>query len=311
MVGLVVRLLKYMTSFTLSFLPEYSETAILDELRRVATLVGGDVLTQREFSKHAKVHAQTVAKKFGGWSAALKAAGLSHLASPPRPARKSRRLGRTLSDEQLIQEMQRISEIIGRSSVTVEDIDHHSVVGPSSFRNRFGSIKAALRAAGLVEGILGRRYTDEECYENLLVVWTHFGRPPTYDEIKSSPSVVGPKAYTHRWHTWRLALAAFVTRVNSPDIVDAEAPPTVSPKSATPKPRIRPEDRHQIPLSLRWRVTKRDSYRCVLCGRSPATTLGCELHVDHIVAFSNGGKTIETNLRTLCKECNLGKGCSE
>ena len=297
-----------MPSFTLNFLPEYSDTAILDELRRVADLVGTDVLTQREFSKLAKVHAQAVAKKFGGWSAALEAAGLSHLALAPRRAGKSPRLGRTLSDEQLIQEMRRVSEIVGRSSVTVEDIDQHSVVGPSSFRNRFGSIKAALRAAGLVEGILGRRYTDEECYENLLVVWTHFGRPPTYDEMKSTPSVVGPKAYTHRWRTWRLALAAFVARVDSPD---ADPPPAALPKAATRTPRVRPEDRHHIPLSLRWRVTKRDSYRCVVCGRSPATTLGCELQVDHIVAFSNGGKTIETNLRTLCKECNLGKGSSE
>jgi hypothetical protein len=297
-----------MASFTLKFLPEYSDTAILDELRRVAILVGGDVLTTSEFSKHAKVSAKTLSVRFGSWPAALEAAGLAHLALPARPARKPRRLGRTLSDDQLIEEMRRVSNVVGHPSVTVEDLNQHAVVGVASFRNRFGSLKAALRAAGLVEGILGRRYSDEECFENLFAVWTHFGRPPTYDEIKLPPSVVGPKAYTRRWRTWRRALAAFVGRVNSPD---SDPKPTVAPQPVSKLPRVRPEDKHHIPLSLRYRVLKRDSFRCVLSGHSPATTPGIELHVDHIIPFSKGGKTIEANLRTLCSKCNLGKGACD
>jgi 5-methylcytosine-specific restriction endonuclease McrA len=54
-------------------------------------------------------------------------------------------------------------------------------------------------------------------------------------------------------------------------------------------------------------VLRRDRFRCVTCGRSPATDLGCVLHVDHVVAFSREGKTREDNLRTLCDDCNLGK----
>jgi 5-methylcytosine-specific restriction endonuclease McrA len=33
--------------------------------------------------------------------------------------------------------------------------------------------------------------------------------------------------------------------------------------------------------------------------------------VDHIVAFSRGGKTREDNLRTLCADCNKGKGADD
>jgi len=61
-------------------------------------------------------------------------------------------------------------------------------------------------------------------------------------------------------------------------------------------------------LRLRFKVLQRDSFTCRHCGASPAKTIGVELQVDHIVAWSNGGETILENLQTLCSDCNLGKG---
>jgi hypothetical protein len=57
--------------------------------------------------------------------------------------------------------------------------------------------------------------------------------------------------------------------------------------------------------SLRYDVMKRDNFRCVLCGRSAKD--GVTLHVDHIRPVSKGGKTVMSNLRTLCADCNFGK----
>lgn len=57
--------------------------------------------------------------------------------------------------------------------------------------------------------------------------------------------------------------------------------------------------------SLRYKILKRDGFRCVLCGRTAAD--GVKLHVDHIKPIAKGGKTIESNLRTLCDQCNIGK----
>lgn len=221
--------------------------------------------------------------------------------------RKSRTLARSLSDEQILQEIRRVSQMLGKSMLTAADLSQHATIGVDAIRNRFGTLRAGLRAAGLCEVAHGRRYTDEECFENLLHVWTYYGRPPQHDEMSLPPSVVGPKAYTRRWRTWRRALGAFVARVALPK---ADSAPDIMPQSTPQRQPVQVEDRHDIPLSLRYRVLKRDSFRCVQCGRSPATTLGIELHVDHIVAFTNGGKTVEANLRTLCKECNLGKGAS-
>lgn len=58
---------------------------------------------------------------------------------------------------------------------------------------------------------------------------------------------------------------------------------------------------------MRYNVMQRDGFRCVICGRS-ADKDGVKLHVDHIQPVSKGGKTVMDNLRTLCQDCNLGKG---
>lgn len=60
-----------------------------------------------------------------------------------------------------------------------------------------------------------------------------------------------------------------------------------------------------IPRKMRFEVLKRDGFRCTYCGASGD---GVELHVDHELAEANGGKTEMSNLRTACRDCNLGKG---
>ncbi|MBQ8179881.1 MAG: HNH endonuclease [Candidatus Methanomethylophilaceae archaeon] len=61
-----------------------------------------------------------------------------------------------------------------------------------------------------------------------------------------------------------------------------------------------------VAAGLRYDVLKRDGFRCVLCGASRAD--GIKLHVDHVIPVSKGGRSTMDNLRTLCEECNLGKG---
>lgn len=68
------------------------------------------------------------------------------------------------------------------------------------------------------------------------------------------------------------------------------------------------KERSKLTAKLRYQVLKRDHHRCVICGRSAKD--GVKLHVDHIKPVSRGGKTILSNLRTLCADCNLGKSSS-
>lgn len=63
--------------------------------------------------------------------------------------------------------------------------------------------------------------------------------------------------------------------------------------------------RTSIPKRLRFKVMRRDGYRCRLCGMTRDD--GVTLEVDHIVAVAKGGRTEERNLWTLCHPCNNGK----
>lgn len=60
-----------------------------------------------------------------------------------------------------------------------------------------------------------------------------------------------------------------------------------------------------ISYALRARVMERDSFRCRRCGAGPDRE---ELVVDHVVPFADGGSKDESNLQTLCRPCNIGKG---
>lgn len=106
------------------------------------------------------------------------------------------------------------------------------------------------------------------------------------------------------------ALAAFAERVNQPGESIAVQPQPMAARSGDFREEVADPLRgpRDIPLGLRYFILKRDSFRCVVCGRSPATQHGVVLHVDHIAPWAKGGATVAANLRTLCSECNLGKG---
>ena len=57
-----------------------------------------------------------------------------------------------------------------------------------------------------------------------------------------------------------------------------------------------------VPEALRNEIFERDGNRCVMC----SSTLNLQL--DHIQSTSKGGRTIASNLQTLCEACNRAKG---
>ncbi|MFH1060997.1 MAG: HNH endonuclease [Pseudomonadota bacterium] len=200
---------------------------------------------------------------------------------------------------------------IGKTEVTIDDINLYSDIGIGVLRRRFGSWRKALEASGLSQPKIGKRYADVECFENLLQVWTYYQRSPKYREMGLPPSEVGGKAYVKRFGTWNKALAAFVERINA-DLESEKGPPNPRIDETivinNNRPTLLEEDRHEIKIGLRYKILLRDRFRCVICGTSPAIDNSCRLHVDHILPFSKGGKTEPDNLRSLCEKCNIGKG---
>jgi hypothetical protein len=212
-----------------------------------------------------------------------------------------------IGPEEVIAELKRASLQMGKTSFTREEFNSCAGISDFTVCRNFGTWHKAMQAAGLSTKPLGKRYTDDECFENLLTVWTHYGRAPFNREMSMPPSQVGMKAYTRRFGTWIKTLEAFIERVNSDSEVERNTSP--EPASAPPaNPGPAESDQRNIRLGLRYFILNRDKFRCITCGRSPATHLGLVLHVDHIVPFSKGGKIVAENLRSLCEDCNLGKG---
>ena len=76
------------------------------------------------------------------------------------------------------------------------------------------------------------------------------------------------------------------------------------PRAKKPKVKHIPRD-SGIPRRMRFAVLKRDGFACTYCG---AHGEGVQLHVDHVLPEARGGETKMGNLRTACRDCNLGKG---
>lgn len=68
--------------------------------------------------------------------------------------------------------------------------------------------------------------------------------------------------------------------------------------------KVRLPNRKQGELAKRFRILKRDGYRCQLCGRTAQD--GVTLEIDHKHPRAKGGTDDEANLWTLCWDCNRG-----
>lgn len=298
--------------FEMDRLLSYGDEALLNELRRVALLLPDGPLTRTAFDAKSRVHSTTLLRRFGGWEQALERAELVGRYGGQRVSAKMRdQRARAASADDMIQELQRVATIVGRSTITrAELLQHAELIGERAIINRFGSWKAALESAGLELSAMGRRWSDEDYFENLLEVWTHHARAPSYAQMNEPPSRITNGAYAAKFGSWGKAKLAFVERVSN-DIERVQQEATLPRVPSPIQPKTKQEDQRHIPIGLRYQVLRRDRFRCVTCGRSPASDLHCVLHVDHTVPFSRDGKTTFENLRSLCAECNVGKGSKD
>jgi Homing endonuclease associated repeat/HNH endonuclease len=210
----------------------------------------------------------------------------------------SRVSGSPVSDADLIADLQRVAKLLDTDILPAAKYRALSTYESSTIVRRFGSWNEALQLAGLA---LANELdiSDERLFENLLNLWQHFGRQPRRSELTLKLSKFSQGPYNRRFGSWTASLEAFVNFANGSGI----EPSTVQSVSDAD----RRSTGRDPSLRLRWYVLQRDRFTCCACGRSPALTLGVELHVDHVIPWSKGGMTVLDNLQTLCSVCNLGK----
>jgi hypothetical protein len=209
---------------------------------------------------------------------------------------RPQRLRAPVTDDELIADLRRVAALVKTNALSFRAYSELGNYHSSTVAARFGTWNKALQSAGL-EVRSERDITDERLYNNLMRLWEHYGRQPRFRELARQPSVISTGPYQRRFGSFMSALEHFVAYANA---LDVRPPVTIDVASGRKTSR-------DPSLRLRFRVMKRDHFSCRACGASPVLTPGLTLHVDHVLAWSLGGETVEENLQTLCEPCNLGK----
>jgi 5-methylcytosine-specific restriction endonuclease McrA len=200
--------------------------------------------------------------------------------------------------DSIVTELRRIAALLGKRSISVEEINEHGRVHSATITKKFGSMRKAHEAAGLI-ALRYTKPTDAELLKAIADLWTitlrESGRRPRQHEVQQYGCPVSLLPIKTRFGTWKKALVA-----------TAKAYAMGAPASPPDPPKARPKKKRQ-PVSERKRfhVLKRDGYTCRICRKA-----GGELEVDHILPVSRGGSNKPENLQTLCKPCNRGKSNS-
>lgn len=216
-----------------------------------------------------------------------------------------------IGDEVIIAELKRISELVGFRTFTRHEFDQMANVCKGSVvLSRFKTWKMALETTGLNLEPHRNPRKDQipkgDLLGELARIWRQLGHRPSKIEWDTSDVKYSYTTYKIRFGGWVNACMALVEGG-----AGTEPSPRQFDQHAKLISEITKEKSRNVPLKVRLAVLKRDDYKCALCGRSPATHAGVTLHLDHIVPYANGGETVRDNLRTLCEECNLGKGNDE
>ena len=247
--------------------------------------------------------------RFGSWNEVLRRAGLS--------VEKGRLKFHDYceSDEVFFADLRRVAKLMGRGYVTRTEYEKHGRFNYGERTKKYGGWDSLLKVAGLEQTPFRtgpkQIYSEKELFEEIERMWIKLGRQPRYEEFSVEKGAeISAGTYRRRFGSWRKALEAFVSYVNSEDDEDKKVlsvPDGVSDVAEAEEQTIRHKTKREINLRLRFKVMARDHFKCCKCGKSPATDPSVVLHIDHIYPYSKGGETIMENLQTLCSDCNLGK----
>ena len=303
---------------------DVTDEELLEDLKRVAEIIGTGRLSRSDYQKHGKFGATTIARRFCGWNSAVTKIGLL---TNKTGNQKHETL---IDDSSFFKDLQQIAVVLGKESITTGEYEQYGRFDRSVMFRKYGSWDIILQMAGLKPTPYrlgkGKEISDEELFQDIERVWIKLGRQPTISDVKNGEFKFAQNTFTRRFGGWRGALEAFIRYVNSDD--NEVSPPSYNSEQQTKvetkvtqhkqSDSVEREEKvvddsknhktnRDINLRLRFKVMARDNFKCCMCGRSPATDPSVVLHIDHIKPWAKGGETTMDNLQTLCSKCNLGK----
>lgn len=215
---------------------------------------------------------------------------------------------RNISTEELITNLRNVAKQLGQDKVTIAQYSEHGIVDPTTIIRRFGSWQRAVARADLQAGKASNHVKDHDLFDNLRNMWIQLGRQPNAKEVKRPFSKYACNTYIRRFGSWYKALQEFIDAMENDETTSPPDGDDQNLTSGQTSTRLGRRTPREISDRLRFRILLRDGFTCTSCGSSPMKNRGVELHVDHVIPWSKGGETIQENLTTKCKKCNLGKG---
>jgi hypothetical protein len=273
-----------------------SDADLLDDLRKVATLLGKNFVTRDEYEGRGRFSSSTVQKRLGSWCKAHELAGLERIRYY------------NSSPKECLESLRRVADRLGKTTLTTVEYRSNGGLSLQILNRHFGSWKAALKLAGLtVSTLFHERASREELFENIERLWETLGRQPKTSDFAEPLSYFSCAPYKSHFGSLRKALEAFVESFEN-SLEEPEDGATQIAPLALPSTIVQ---RHKTGRGISWRmrflVMRRDNFKCKIDGCSPATQPGTVLEVDHVVPWDAGGETVMENLQTLCQRCNSGK----
>jgi hypothetical protein len=218
-----------------------------------------------------------------------------------------------LSREEMLSELEKAAEKFNYIEFGWRDFNKVANISANPVKKEFGGwrkalaeLKELLQSKGkdlsLRKVPPNRIHSDKDMFDEMEKIWKELGHRPSRTEWELAKPKIHYNTYKQRFGGWQNACLKFIEYKMGGEIeidegkeeVEFEKPEKIK------KVEYKTGDTRTIPVSVHLKVLSRDNYRCVFCGRSPATDIGVRLYLDHIKPFSKGGKSTEENLQTLC-----------
>lgn len=224
----------------------------------------------------------------------------------------------SISQEKMLVELEKAAKHFNYIEFGRRDFSKIADISSNVVMRHFGSWKKGLEAAKKYLREKGldlsprphspqRIYSDKELFDEMARVWQKVGQRPSRTEWGMSNPSISYRTYGYRFGSWTNACLKFIEHKVGGDILADDFVIMDHDVKQNKKNEYKKEALRDVPLGLRLKILNRDNFRCIFCGKSPATDFGTKLHIDHKIPFSKGGKSTIDNLQTLCQECNIGK----
>ena len=255
---------------------ELTDEEILSDIKNTAERLGRDYISISYYRKNGKYSQTAIQHHFGTWKNALSLAGL-------RTDRNASEL-KLISDEDYFEDLRRVANLIQQNTVPYDDYRKFGRYSAEHIFNRFGKWNRALELAGLCStGFSKDKISQQECFDEIERMWRLLGRQPTStDIIKGNVSHYSIDTYKRRFGGWRKALEAFVEYINENDDSDTDIDnqtvedrthdirdSILSTRNGIPETQAKLENIHRtsrnINTRLRFKVMKRDNFKCCAC----------------------------------------------